>query len=167
MKGIAVLFVCLGAAQAQQPLVRATLQTPQAREGSPSFAARDATGKPVALKKYRGKVLLLNFWATWCGGCKQEMPQFAQMQRDVGKKMSVLGLSVDEKGWDAVKPFLASNNVGYPVAMAGQDLTSQFRVNSLPATFLIDRKGRIAAQYIGLADQKNLESNVRSLLAER
>lgn len=167
MKGIAVLVVCLSAAQAQQPLVRASVQTPQAREASPSFAARDNTGKPVALKKYRGKVLLLNFWATWCGGCKQEMPLFGQLQRGIGRNVSVLGLSVDEKGWDVVKPFLASTKVAYPIALAGQELTNQFRVNSLPATFLIDRKGRIAARYTGLVDQQNLESNVRSLLAER
>jgi len=167
MRQIAVLVVCLFAAQAQQPVVRAALQAPQAREASPSFAVRDDEGKAVALEKYRGKVLLLNFWATWCGGCKQEMPRFAELQRSLGKKMSVLGLSVDEKGWETVKPFLASTKVGYPIAIASDGMMQAFHVEALPATFLIDSKGRIAARYTGLVDPQNLEANVRSLLAGR
>jgi len=148
-------------------MVRATLQVPQTREASPPFAVRDHTGKMVVLEKHRGKVLLVNFWATWCGGCKQEMPRFAELQRALGKKVSVVGLSVDEKGWDAVKPFLASTKVGYPIAIASDGMTKAFHVDSLPATFLIDRHGRIAARYTGLVDQQNLEANVRSLLAGR
>lgn len=167
MRGIAVLVVCLVAAQAQQPMVRAALQAPQAREASPAFAVRDHTGKVVRLTKQRGKVLLVNFWATWCGGCKQEMPRFAELQRALGRKVSVVGLSVDENGWDAVRPFLASTKAGYPIAIASGEMTKAFQVDSLPATFLIDSKGRIAARYTGLVDQQNLEANVRSLLAGR
>ena len=140
-----------------------------AQDPAPAFTLQDAAGKRVSLKQYRGKVVLLNFWATWCGGCKKEMPQFDALQQRLGKrKLAVLGVSVDEKGWDVVKPFLASGvKVSYRMALANEALTKDYAVQSLPATFLIDKQGNIAAKYSGVADGQQLEESVRGLLARR
>lgn len=156
MKLAIALVVCLSA----------FAQTPAP---APAFTLQDAAGKRVSLKKYRGKVVLLNFWATWCGGCKQEMPMFDALQQRLGKrKFTVLGVSVDEKGWDVVKPFLASGvKVSYRMALADEALTKDYAVRALPATFLIDKKGNLAAKYTGLVDGQNLEEKVRALVAAR
>ncbi|MFN7932447.1 MAG: TlpA disulfide reductase family protein [Bryobacteraceae bacterium] len=154
MKLVIALVVCLGAF-AQGPV--------------PSFTLQDAAGKRVSLQQFRGKVVLLNFWATWCGGCKKELPQFDALQRRMGKrKLAVLAVSVDEKGWDVVKPFVASlGKVSYRIVLADEALARDYAVQSLPATFLIDKQGNVAAQYTGLVDGQNIEEKVRGVLAAR
>src|SRR5581483_5940466 len=123
-------------------------------------------GKTVKLEQYRGKVVLLNFWATWCTGCKKEMPWFAAFQQTYGSNgLNVIGVSLDENGWKAVRPFLAATPTSYSI-LVGNDTTAQkYGLKSLPDTFLIDRDGRIAAAYLGgMVDRENSEANIRALL---
>ncbi len=161
MKTLSILVLCLAALPAA-----GEVQPREQRKPAPSFSLRDAKGKEVRLAQYRGKVLLLNFWATWCGGCKQEMPHFDEVQRTLGKrKFAALGVSVDEKGWAVVNPFLRSTKVKYRMALATAEATSQFDVKSLPATFVIDKDGNVAATYMGLVKRKELEADLRALLA--
>ena len=138
------------------------------RKPAPEFALKDADGKTVHLEEYKGKVVLLDFFATWCGPCKIEIPWFMEMERkNKDKGFSVLGVSMDDEGWEVVKPFLADLGVNYRVVI-GNDATAQIYggVDALPTTFLIDRNGRIAAIHIGLASKRVFEDGIQQLLQD-
>ncbi len=144
----------------------AKIKPEQERHPAPEFALKDANGKTVHLEDYKGKVVLLDFFATWCGPCKIEIPWFMEMERkSKDRGFSVLGVSMDDEGWDIVKPFLAELGVNYRVVI-GNDQTAQLYggVDALPTTFLIDRNGKIAAVHIGLASKKVFEDGVEQLL---
>jgi thiol-disulfide isomerase/thioredoxin len=120
------------------------------------------------LSHYRGKVLLLNFWATYCGGCKQELPWFQAFDTALRKRgLAVLAMSVDEGGWAEVRPYVAKAKLKLKVGLAGKPMIDSYGLESLPTTVLIDRKGRIAARYVGLVDRDDVERNLLTLIAER
>lgn len=145
----------------------APLKAEKDRKPAPDFALKDADGKLVHLSDYKGKVVLLDFWATWCGPCRIEIPWFMEFERrHKDKGFEVLGVSMDDEGWEAVKPFLAELGVNYRVVM-GNDETAQMYggVDALPTTFLIDKSGKIAAVHVGLdAGKKDFEDGVEELL---
>ena len=121
------------------------------RHPAPEFALKDADGKTVHLEDYKGKVVLLDFFATWCGPCKIEIPWFMEWERKhKDKGFSVLGVSMDDEGWEVVKPFLADLKVNYRVVI-GNDSTAQLYggVDALPTAFVIDREGKIAQVHVG------------------
>jgi peroxiredoxin len=135
------------------------------RKAAPEFSLKDANGKTVLLSEYRGKVVLLNFWATWCGPCKVEIPWFIEFERrhkDQG--FAVVGISMDEDGWPAVRPFIAEAGINYRILM-GDDSVSQLYggVESLPTTFILDRDGRIAATHLGLVSKSIYEHDLTEL----
>lgn len=144
----------------------ASLKPEKERKTAPDFTLKDADGKVVHLSDYRGKVVILDFWATWCGPCRIEIPWFMDIQRkNKDRGFEVLGVAMDDEGWEVVKPFLADLGVNYRV-MIGDDLTSQMYggVDALPTTFLIDKTGKIAAVHVGLASRKDFEDGVEQLL---
>ena len=165
---ILLLLTVTLAAAADAPTVRAQLQPPKERRPLPDFAVQDARGKKITLKKYRGHVVLLDFWATWCHGCKEEIPWFAEFQKDYGRRgLSVVGISIDEGGWGVLKPFLSENHVPYRMLLGSDDTLKSFGLAGLPDTYLIDKQGRIAATYTGgIVNRENLEANIRAILTQ-
>jgi peroxiredoxin len=136
------------------------------RKAAPDFELKDADGKTVRLSDYKGKIVLLDFWATWCGPCKIEIPWFIQFERIYKDKgFSVIGVAMDEEGWTVVKPFIAEMAINYRV-LQGNDGTAQLYggVEALPTTFLIDREGRIAATHVGLNGKDDFENGIKKLL---
>lgn len=135
------------------------------RQPAPDFVLQDATGETIRLSSYRHKVVLLNFWATWCEGCKTEIPcfmEFASKYQDRG--LQVVGVSMDDRGFKSVKPFLAEKKLNYPVVIGDEKLAKLYGVESMPETVLIDGSGKIAALHLGLVDRQSLEREIRTLL---
>src|SRR5207244_11381520 len=138
------------------------------RQLAPDFTLKNSKGSSVKLSEYKGKVVLLDFWATWCGGCKVEIPwfmEFAEKHKTSG--LAVVGVAMDEDGWKLVKPYLKEKKVNYPVVIGNEALAKQYGVDSLPMTLLIDRDGKIAASHVGLVDKQKIEDEIRTLLQDR
>ena len=162
------LLILAGAlAAADQVTIRAQLQPAEHRMAAPTFTLTDASGKTATLSDYRGKVVLLDFWATWCGGCKQEIPSFVALSKTYGAKgLAVVGVSLDDDGWKVLKPFLAEHPIPYRIVLGDSGISKHYAIESMPDTFLIDQQGRIAASYRGgIVNMSDIEANIKSLLA--
>ena len=137
---------------------------------APDFTLTDANGNSVKLSDYRGKVVLLNFWATWCGPCALEITWFVEFEQQYKSKgLEVIGISMDEDGWKVVKPYIQERKVNYRVLL-GNDTVSQLYggVESLPTTFIIDRDGKFAfSPHVGLAEKNEYLSEIQSLLGTK
>jgi peroxiredoxin len=160
----ALLWSCSGV----EPYAEA--QSIKNRKPAANFTLRDANGATVKLSDYRGKVVLLNFWATWCGPCTLEIPWFIEFEQQYKTQgFAVVGVSMDEDGWNAIKPYMTAHKMNYRVLL-GDDSVSQLYggVDSLPTTFIIDREGRVAfPPHIGLAGKNEYLKEIQSLLNEQ
>ena len=146
----------------------ASVKPDKERNQAPDFTLKDMDGKTVRLADYKGKVVLLDFWATWCGPCKIEIPWFIELQRkNKDRGFEVLGVAMDDEGWEAVKPFAARMAINYRLVL-GNDPTAQSYggIDALPTTFLIDRSGKIAKAHVGLGSKKDFENGVEQLLQD-
>lgn len=150
-----------------EPPKNGALKASNRRLPAPDFALKDLDGKTVHLSDYKGKVVLLDFWATSCGPCRIEIPWFTEIQRakkDQG--FEVLGVSLDD-GWEDVKPFLIAKKVNYRIVLGNDETTHAYGgIDAIPTTLLIDKKGNIASIHIGLGSKKEFESSIDALLVE-
>jgi peroxiredoxin len=135
---------------------------------APELQVRTLDGRKMSLDALRGKVVLVNFWATWCPPCRAEMPGFEQVWREKqGDGFVVLGLSADEGGSGQVAAFLGDRGITYPVAMASSSVRRAFGgVNMLPSSFLIDKHGVVRRTVTGVFDEHLLRQDVNRLLRE-
>ncbi|HKD18123.1 MAG TPA: TlpA disulfide reductase family protein [Thermoanaerobaculia bacterium] len=162
----AAIVVAAAGARASSPSSLPLVQ-PEDRKDAPAFALPNASGREVRLEDYRGEVVVLNFWATWCHGCKQELPWFARFEKEYGSRgMTVIGASTDADGWKSVAPYLKKKPLNYPVVIADAALASAYGLGAMPMTVLIDRQGRIAATYTGVIDRAACDRAIQSLLRE-
>jgi peroxiredoxin len=148
---------------------RIVFATPETRKAAPDFTLNDSEGVPVRLSEFRGKVVLLNFWATWCVPCRVETPWFVEFSKTYKDRgLVVLGVSLDDDGWKPVKPYIDEMRVNYPVMVAaGSDIASLYGgLASLPVTLIIDKAGRIAVTHLGLCSKSEYEAAIKSMLAE-
>jgi cytochrome c biogenesis protein CcmG/thiol:disulfide interchange protein DsbE len=175
----ALFFVMLTAghrvssfAREHAPLPSATQQNDEAvirfirdPDPAPEFSVKSLDGKPVNLASARGKVVLLNFWATWCGPCRMEVPDLVALQTKYGDRLQVIGLVVDDEDEAAVRAFAKRYAINYPIAMATNEMRIRFGgVPALPTSFIIDAQGRVVQKHIGLRDPVQYETEIRALL---
>jgi cytochrome c biogenesis protein CcmG/thiol:disulfide interchange protein DsbE len=141
------------------------LQPESARRPAPIFSLADASGQQVKLSDFKGKVVLLNFWATWCGGCQTEIPWFVDFYnkyKDAG--LSVIGVSMDDDGYQSVTPYVKEKNVNYTILVGPQELAKRYAVEAMPVTLLIDRAGKIATTHVGLVTKAEYQTEIEALL---
>lgn len=148
--------------------VRTEVRPEKSRRMAPDFTLDDASGNRVRLKDFRGKVVLLNFWATWCGGCKVEIPWFIEFQRTYrNSNFAVLGISMDEDGWKSVRPFMNAKKINYPVMIGGPGMAALYGIQAMPVTLMIDPSGHVAATHIGLVSKSDYKAEIDALLNEK
>lgn len=163
---LACIILCFSACSSKQSVVKRTTD----RKPAADFSLKDENGATVKLSDYKGKVVLLNFWATWCGPCGVEIPWFVEFeQKYKAQGFAVLGVSMDEDGWPAVKPYVAERKINYRVLM-GNDTVAQFYggLDSLPTSFIIDRDGKVAfPPHIGLVSKNEYVNEIQCLLGDK
>jgi peroxiredoxin len=168
VRNLAVALIAMCSFLASQTTPQPSQPAPQVGQPAPDFSLSDSSGSPVKLSAYKGKVVLLDFWATWCTGCKVEIPWYVEFQdkyRNDG--LTAIGVSMDDDGWKSVKPFLEEHKLNYPVVIANQDLTTRYGgLPALPMTLLIDRDGRIAESHAGMVDKDTFENKIKTLLRQ-
>lgn len=135
-------------------------------QAAPDFLLKDSTGADVRLSDYLGKAVVLNFWATWCRPCRIEMPMLMELEtRYNASGLQVIGVSVDDDGWNSVLPYIAKHATNYPIVAGNAEVAKRFAVEAMPMTVLIDRGGKVASVHLGIVEQKTWESEIEKLLA--
>ncbi len=163
----AILLVSAGCSSSPRTVRAASVKPDKDRKKAPDFALKDANGQTVRLSDYQGKVVLLDFWATWCGPCKIEIPWFEEFERqNKDKGFAVLGVAMDDDGWDSVRPFAKERGINYRLVVGNDAVADLYGgLDALPTTFLIDRHGNIAAVHIGLTGKSDFEDGIQELLS--
>jgi thiol-disulfide isomerase/thioredoxin len=133
------------------------------------FSLPDINGKTVKLSDFKGKTVVLNFWATWCGPCKKEIPDFIELQNQYGKDgVQFIGVAIDQEGLPVVKPYAEINKMNYPVLIGNDEVFAKFGgSNAIPVTMLIDKKGAIRNTYVGAKPKQALEDMLVALTHEK
>lgn len=132
---------------------------------APDFKLSTLDGQPLTLARSRGKVILLNFWATWCGPCRAEIPDLVELQKTYKDNLQVIGLVVDADDEADIKKFAAQFSINYPVAIASDEVRVQYGgIGALPTSFVVDQQGRVVQKHEGLRDPLLYEAEIRALL---
>jgi len=130
----------------------------------PAFSLRTLDGRTISSSELRGKVTLINFWATWCGPCRAEIPDLIALQNKYKNELQVIGISEDEAPPEAVKQFVAAHKMNYAVAMSTPEIEKLFPGTvALPTSVLVDRDGRIVQRHVGMLTAARTEMETRSL----
>ena len=146
--------------------VQAATQAARDTAHAPDFSLPNLKGETVRLKDFRGKVVILDFWATWCGPCRMEIPHFQELvKRHKQRGLVVVGVAMDEPGAEVVKPFVKKSGIEYVVLLGDTYTANRYGgVNALPTTFVIDRQGRVIKKYVGYRSLESFEEDLAPLL---
>jgi peroxiredoxin len=168
LTGIALVTVLVAVSWVSSSNVAAAVTTAASRKAAPDYALVDSKGAPVRLSDYKGKVVLLDFWATWCTGCKVEIPWYMEFETKYKDRGLVsIGVAMDDEGWTLVNPYLEQHPINYPIVIGVGDFAKLHGITAMPVTLLIDREGRIADSHVGVVVKSSWEREIRTLLQER
>src|SRR5882724_10060206 len=136
-------------------------------DAAPAFQLNDLEGKPLSLAEAKGKIVLLNFWATWCGPCRAEIADLVDLQKRYADKLEIIALATDEDDADEVRRFVLRSGINYRVAMISDEVRRDYGgIAALPTSFVIDAQGRIVQKHVGLNDPSIYELEVKAMLGE-
>ena len=135
---------------------------------APSFTLQDLKGNQISLSDFQGKVVVLDFWATWCQPCVKEIPHFIELYEQYKDKgFAMVGISLDSTGISVVKSFALKHRINYPILMADGQVAKEYGgITGIPTTFVIDSAGNIRRKYVGYKDKAVFEADIKALLAE-
>jgi thiol-disulfide isomerase/thioredoxin len=143
---------------------RVTLRFFRDPKPAPVFRVRDLDGREISPASLRGKVVIVNFWATWCGPCRAEIPDLVALQEKYKDTLQVIGISEDEAGADVVRRFAAEHRVNYPVAMTTPEIEKLYPgISALPTSFILDRESRVVQKHVGMLTARTTEYEARHL----
>jgi thiol-disulfide isomerase/thioredoxin len=133
---------------------------------APNFALKTSDGKTVELKKLAGKVVVVNFWATWCGPCRAEIPGMLEVYgKYKSRGLEIVGISLDRGGWEAINPYVEKAKITYPVVLGNNDVAEAYGgIRAIPATFVVDKKGNLVEQHVGSVSTEDFEKMVKKYL---
>jgi thiol-disulfide isomerase/thioredoxin len=134
-------------------------------DAASDFTLQDMSGKNVRLSDYKGRVVLLDFWATWCPPCRASIPGLEKLHKAYKDKgLVVLAVSLDMGGWDSVKSFIRDNGITYQVLKGTDDVSDQYQVRTIPMILVLNKEGRITKRYLGFGSEEDLEKDIKSVL---
>jgi len=146
-------------------LAGCTRNSGQSQATAADFTLQDMNGKNVKLSNYRGKVVLLDFWATWCPPCRAAIPGIEKLHEAYKEKgLVVLGVSLDEGGWDSVKSFITDYGITYTILKGTDDVAANYQVRTIPMLLILDKNGRISKRYLGFGNEEDLEKEIKAIL---
>ncbi len=144
-----------------------TAYQPSASTGStaPDFQLNTTDGKILKLSDFKGKVVIVDFWATWCPPCRKGIPDLIEIQKEYGNNVAVIGISVDQETKNDVVPFIQKMGINYPVVYSDAETAQAYGgIESIPTSFVIDQKGNIVANNVGLVPKSDLTQAIDKLL---
>jgi peroxiredoxin len=138
--------------------------SPAMKTAAPQFTLSDLEGRPVSLSKYRGKVVILDFWATWCPPCRREIPDFVSLQNQYASRgLQIIGIGLDQP--NNVTLFVQQYGINYPVVIGDDAISNLYGgVSGIPTTFIIDRQGNIINKFVGFTNKTIFEEEIKKLL---
>jgi peroxiredoxin len=133
---------------------------------APNFKLKTADGKTIELSQLKGKTVVVNFWATWCGPCRAEIPGFIQVyEKYKSKGLEIVGISLDQGGWNDVKPFVKKYSITYPVVLGNNQVAKEYgNIDAIPTTFIVDKNGAIVDRHIGYMKMEDFENTIKGYL---
>lgn len=136
---------------------------------APAWKLQDINGQVVSSEQFKGKVVVIDFWATWCGPCRLEIPGYIELHRKYGAEgLVVIGVSLDQGGPEVVKAFAGKMGINYPLVMGDEPIQTAFGgLEAIPTTFVIDRTGQVRHRKVGAAEAAEYEKSVLAVLREK
>ena len=133
---------------------------------APEFSLKDVNGQVIKLSDFKNKVVIIDFWATWCPPCRQEIPHFIDLYSQYkGRGLEIIGIALDQGGEKAVKEFAAANKINYTVLLGNNEVSDLYGgIEAIPTTFILDKDANIRKKYIGYTDKKVFETDIKELL---
>ena len=155
-------------ASAATPPAASEPSSASAAQAAPAWTLKDLDGKSVSLADFKGKVVVLDIWATWCPPCRAEIPHFVELQNEwKDKDVTIVGMSLDSTGAADVAKFAQDNGMNYPIIMGDEATATAYGADQgIPTTVVIDKKGNIVATHLGLTDKDVFEDDIKKALAD-
>lgn len=134
------------------------------KDAAPDFALQSTDGKTIKLSDYKGKIVIIDFWATWCPPCRKGIPDLIEIQKEFKDKVVVIGVSLDIQSKKDVMPFMKQYGMNYPVVYGNQKVVVDYgNINAIPTSFIINKKGEVAAKHIGLVPKSTYVKKIKEL----